>query len=252
MCKKLEFRYIDVESCIDNNTKEEQLEDIAELENQGLLKEIALYDFEKSFDENIETGTKYLLLPLTSNGFGQIENKQFLERGVKVVSKLDGLFAHGDREIITVDYNTMFGVRLKRFINYRSEFFLCDERVLFESLIMKFKYFGFVKFYLSYQDIFKELGIKKDRAKSIIKRFKAINIVNSEVGTTMLNGKPRQITYYWLKPEVIIELLPEIYVDVVQEDDEYGIMHDIKKYLEDAIPKKKRKNFPEDLSKKMQ
>lgn len=203
-------------------------DEILEEDEIETYSEISLYDFEKDLDENLKTGVKYLLLPIRNNGLGEIENKFFLLPGNKVISKFENLFTHDDRNMIVSDYLTMFGLRLNRFKNYNSDFFKCDERVLFESLIMKFEYFRFKPFYLSFKTIYRELGIRKDRAVTIINKFKKLDFLESEIVNNCINGQPTQITYYNLKTEVIIDLIPEIYLE---EETSYEIKHDIIKYL---------------------
>lgn len=236
--EKISYGYIDPENCIERNEATQKSDDLYISEDEeNSTCEIELYDFEKTKEENLETGVKYLLVPIRRDGFGGVENEQLLSEHSKIVLKQEELFQYNnERDLVVVDYATMFGLRLNRFKNYNSDFFLCDERVLFESLIMKYEYFGFKPFFLSFPTIFKEVGIKKDRAVYIIKKFKTLGILDSEIRKDFCNGQQRQVTYYNLYTERIIELMPEIYLD---EETEWDIKHDIEKYLKSGFKNNK-------------
>ena len=207
----------------------EQLSE-SDLEDKKYFQ-IPLFDPELSFFENVEKGAKYFLLPVDKNEFGNYDNKRFIDAGTKIISGIKDFNSldHAQKFNLIIDYATMFGVRLNRFMNYKSEFFSCDERVLFESLIMKYRYFEFEPFYLSFNTIFKEIGIKKDRAVTIIKKFKRLDIVDTEIKTSLINWRPSTITYYKLNTKRIIELIPEIYHG--GDDTEWDLRPDIEKYL---------------------
>ncbi|MDN3491283.1 hypothetical protein [Winogradskyella bathintestinalis] len=246
--EKLKFGYVNPEDCIEQNEAIHQEENHEDIFDEDTIIEIPLYDFEKTKEENLQTGVKYLLIPVRNDGFGGIENGQLLSEFSKIVLKQDDLFqcdSEGNN-LIVVDYNSIFGLRLNRFINYNSKFFICDERVLFEFLLMKYEYFGFVPFFLSFPTIFEEMGIKKDRAVTIIKRFKELGFLESKVVSSLIENKQRQVTYYSLDTARIIELIPEIFLD---EEIEWDIKHDIDKYLKSGL---RRKKIPKDSNKRNQ
>ena len=192
--------------------------------------EIPVFNPEIDFEENFNTGPKYLVLPIDNNEFGYYQNRKLIAPGTKIISGTIDFeaFIYSEQLSIIVDYASMFGVRLNRFMLYNPNYFNCDERVFFESLVMKYRYFKFKPFYLSYKTIFNELGIKKDRAVSIRRKFENIGILKSEIVTSSINGKPSQITYYELNLDLILNLLLKIYKD---EDDIYDCKNDVEKYL---------------------
>lgn len=237
MLEKKGFGFIKPESCIDDDLTVQEIDENDEVSE---VKEISLYDFNKTKEENLQTGVKYLLIPISSDGFGKVENEQLLSEFTKIVSnEKEWLDYNNESDLLVVDYATMFGLRLNRFKNYNSDFFSCDERVLFEFLVMKFKYFGFKPFYLSFATITKEMGIKIDRATSIIKKFKGLGFLESEVVKSLIEGKQRQVTYYNLHTDRIVDLIPEIYLD---EETEWDIKHDIEKYLKPKVNRSKSSN----------
>jgi hypothetical protein len=225
-------------------------EEFEEEEEQGeLLKvkvsedvEIELYDETKLFDENFEDGSevKYILLPIYKNNSDDDYNyTKLLNAGSKVLMNREKYLedcAEGLRFFV-VDQNSIFGLRLLSFQKYESRFFTCDERVFFETLIIKYKLFGYIPFFYSFAVIFRELGIKKERATSIVKKFKKHGILTSEVITTSLDGRPSQITYFNVDANQLINLIPSIFK---QEHQELAL-EEITKYLKPAL----RGNPPE-------
>ncbi|MEE1897973.1 hypothetical protein V1389_06485 [Flavobacterium rakeshii] len=214
---------------------EEQDNDIDDDDDCEKTIKIDVYNPDLTFGENFEDGSseKYMLFKITPNGFKSTP-PDLVAPGTKVIADWKNLMDHSEGyETIVVDYDTMFGIRLLTFQRY-SSFFTCDERILFEALIIKFRAFNFIPFYYSYNTIFKELGIKKDRTVTIIKKFIKIGILESEVKTSIINNRPSQITYYNIVADQIIKLLPEIYIDYNKID----IENDIYKYLESALNKK--------------
>lgn len=203
--------------------------DESDLEEDKYIK-IPLFNPELDFFENFSDGKKYILIPIDGNEFGYYENRRFLAPGTKVISGFKNFQLLEETEMFhhIIDYASMFGVRLNRFMNYNPDFFSCDERVFFESLIMKYRYFHFKPFFLSYPTITKEIGIKKDRAVSINKRFVELGILETQIKGSMIDSGPSQVTYYSLDTKRILELFPQIYLDADTESD---VEHDIKKYL---------------------
>lgn len=199
-------------------------------EEEPYLQEIHVYDPCKSKDENFEDGIspKYFLTAVYSSGIMSVEEK-IPDQFSKVVYDLNKIEEYGSSpEMMIVDYDTIFGLRLTSFIKYNSTFFSCDERVFFEALLIKYKAFGSKPFYWSKEVIFQELGIKKDRATKIINKLKALEILATEVRKSVVNNRPQQITYFIINKSKIMELASEIYKE--REDDNI-ILNDLKKYL---------------------
>jgi hypothetical protein len=105
-----------------------------------------------------------------------------------------------NREIIEVDTDKSNVLSL----NYLA-FKRCKPKVkidtwaLFEVLIVKYLFYR-KPFYYSRAEIEKDLGIKKDRARTILRYFREIGFISSDVIGTKINGKPRQVTYFKVFP----------------------------------------------------
>lgn len=199
-------------------------------EQEPHFKEIHVYNSCIPRDENFEDGIspKYFLTAVHSSGIMSVEEK-IPDKFSKVVYDLNQIEEYGSSpEIMIVDYDTIFGLRLTSFIQYNSKFFSCDERVFFEALLIKYKAFGFKPFYWSKEIIFQELGIKKDRATKIINKMNALEILTTEVRKSVVNNRPQQITYFIINKSKIMELASEIYKE--REDDNI-MLNDLKKYL---------------------
>lgn len=196
--------------------------------------EIKLFDFDKSKEENLETGNNYILFEVRKDGFTQVYNPQEIvslqSKCVVNFSEFDG---HSQMEFMPVAYNSFMGIEVTNFLKYNSNFFTCDERVMFITLLVKYKCFDFKPFFWSKKVIFEELGIKKDRATKILKKFEELEILSSKVVKSMIGNRPQQITYYDLDTAKILDLLPKIIKNY--EDEEYELIHDIEKYLKPAI-----------------
>lgn len=198
--------------------------------NEPLFQEIKLYDPCKTREENFKDGIteKYFLFGVSCNGNISI-NTQLPDSFSKVVVDLNIIEEHSVPEFAVVDYDCLFGVRMTSFIKYKSNFFTCDERVFFEALLIKYKAFGHVPFFWSKEVIWKEIGVKKDRATKISKRFSELGILNVEVKKSVVNGRPQQITYYEPIANRIIELVPEIFGE---RDDDDGFINELKRYVD--------------------
>lgn len=211
-------------------------------ETQDWLLQLPLYDSELSKEENFADGSsvKYVVFSIHNNGGMQVEHpSNFVPTDHdKMVITIDSAEQYGSPEYFLMDYDSLFGTRLTTFIKYNSDFFTCDERVFFEAMLIKYRSFDFNPFFWSKESIFKELGIKKDRAGRIIKKFIELSILKTEVRRTLINKQPRQITYYQPIGEAIIDLLPKIF----KERDFDVIQNDIKKYLKPAITKQRLDN----------
>ncbi|GEM_PF-6642571 len=196
-------------------------------------REVDLYDFSKSYDENFENGgnKKYILIEVDRMKSANIINPtdNFLPTPQsKCLIDFDKVEEYSSLEFGLIDYDTLFGTRFTTFIKYNSDFFTCDERILFEAILIKFKAFGYRPFYWSREVIFNEVGIKKDRATKIISRFVELGIISTEVRKSMVGNRPQQITYYTPNSDGIIELIPEIFKG---RDDIQVIERDLNKYL---------------------
>jgi hypothetical protein len=198
--------------------------------------EIELYDSCKGFDENFEKGKskKYILIEITQDRKFIIGKPEFTlpSPHSKCVIDMDKLEQQNSYlEYIPIDYDTFFGLRFLSYMGYNSDFFLCDERIMFEALLIKFKYFDFKPFYWSKEMMFKEIGIKKDRANKIIEKFINLGIVSKELVKTSIENRPMQITYYNLDAKKIIYLVPKIY----KERENFDLKSQLEKYLMPAL-----------------
>lgn len=222
---KINFDEINLMKTSSWDDEEEELD-----KQEPFLKEIHIYDSCKTKDENFEDGIspKYFLTAVYSSGKMSTEDR-IPDQFTKVVYDLNKIEEYGSSpEMMIVDYDTIFGLRLTSFLKYNSNFFSCDERVFFEALLIKHKAFGFKPFYWSKEIIFQELGIKKDRATKIINKMKALEILTTEVRKSVVNNRPQQITYFMINKSKIMELASEIYKE--REDDNI-MLNDLKKYL---------------------
>lgn len=238
MIKKIEYGYIDPATFPENNLQESKQDYKEEPEELEESIDIPLYDLTLDSEENFQDGieTKYILLPINKDGVvNENSYTPLLNAGGKIVVNNDGFRQNLDfiSDIFIIDYNTMFGLRLLVFQKYNSKYFSCDERIFFETLLIKFHGFRFKPFYISYSTIFNELGIKKDRAITISRKFQKLGFLKTEIITCSIEGRPSQVTYYHLDTYKIIELLPQIYIEEHFED----IDRDIIKYLEPALKK---------------
>ena len=211
---------------------------------ESSLYEIELYDQEISFLENFQQSDnpKYILIKVIPNGDmvimdGNIYNLP-LTPFDKIVVRRDQ-FEDYQFDSYMVDSDTIFGTRFLNFMQYDSNFFLCDERVLFEALIIKYRKSGFKTFYWSKAKIYDEIGVKKDRAEKIIKRFIELQILTVEKRTRQYEGKPQQVNYFFLNPSKIIELLPKIYLETAETI--CGNHREIVKYLKQGLKKSSKK-----------
>lgn len=202
-------------------------------------KEIELYDNSKGFDENFEKGKseKYILIQINQNRKFIIGQPEFIlpSQQSECIINIDKLEEQNSYlEYLIIDYDTFFGLRYLSFNGYNSDFFLCDERVMFEALLVKFKYFDFKPFYWSKEMMFKEVGVKKDRATKILEKFMSLEIVSKELVKTSIENRPMQITYYNLDAEKIIDLVPKIY----KEREAINLESQLRKYLLPALNRK--------------
>lgn len=246
MLKKIGYGWIDPDTCIErdnihseeeNEADEDEIYDCYD-EDDNRTTEVKLYDLSLTHDENFEDGTatKYILLPINRIDYlGDKSYTPLVNAGAKLIMNYKQ-FAENSitlMDFMVFDYDSIFGLRLLSFQKYNSDFFSCDERVFFETLLIKFHSFNFKPFFISYPTIQKELGIKKDRLITISKKFQKLGFLTSEIKTSLIENRPSQITYYALDADKIMELLPQIY----KRKDFYDIENDLKKYLEPALKK---------------
>lgn len=230
----IDEKFRNVQDIYEEEDEEEEEEEEAE------LRVIELYDYTKTHDENFKDNSnpKYILFKVdklksmsVSEGiFNHIPSPQS-----KVLVDFDKVDEYSTLECYPVDYDTIFGLRFLTFIKYNSNFFQCDERIMFEAFLIKFKAFGHKPFFWSKETIFKEVGIKKDRANKIIKRFEELGIISTEVKKSVIANRPQQITYFNIKADKIFDLIPQMF----EGRDEIQIVErDLEKYLGPIYKKK--------------
>jgi hypothetical protein len=202
------------------------------------LDTIKLYNTEIPFAENFKDGinTKYILVPIYKDGKEGEDFTPLLNAGAKVImNKKYQLNDYSEQfNYLALDYDSIFGLRLLTFQKYNSTTFKCDERVFFETLIIKFRRFGYIKFFWSYTTIKDELGISVDRAHSIIKKFVKMGFLTTKISTNKVNGRPSQITYFDIDVVKILELVPKIYKKKFHENMSEGISEYLKVALENT------------------
>lgn len=214
------------------------------LEEEGLdedsLKLLEIYNHEISLEENYERSEdlKYILIQVSRNGSLDVMSNNsdpILSPSDKFMVRMDQFEDYGF-DTWMVDYDTIFGTRFSTFMKYDSNFFLCDERVFFEALLIKYKKSDYKTFYWSKQRIYDEIGVKKDRADAIIKRFTELGFLTTENRSRQHEGKPQQVTYFFLHPTKVIELLPKIFLKTAEFN--YDTHRDVMNYLKPGL-----KNF---------
>lgn len=204
---------------------------------------LEVYNHDLTLEENFPPGkvSKYICIEVHKNGEMLLMDDNYYESPLtgadKFILKAD---EYSMFDTYMVDYDTIFGTRFLRFMQY-NDVFDCQERVFFEALLIKFKKSDFKNFYWSKTKIKDELGIKPDKADSIIKRFKEMGFLKTELIKTMDEAKkrPQQVTYFTLDAKKVIEILPSLY----KEEAEYNfpLHRDIRKYLTPALKKENAK-----------
>ncbi|RYX98790.1 hypothetical protein EON78_04520, partial [bacterium] len=126
-------------------SKESAIEERYVIEIPDGYKEIELYDSHKSFTENFVTGNskKYILIEVEKSKHFTIKNPESVlpTPQSKCLIDIEKVEEYSSLEFIPIDYDTFFGLRYLTFMKYESEFLSCDERVMFEALLIKFKSF---------------------------------------------------------------------------------------------------------------
>lgn len=187
-----------------------------EIEVPEGFEEFQLYDHSLSPDENFEKGhdSKFIMIEVTKDKVLSVKDSTNLlpTPHSKCIIDLKKVTRYSDFEFLPIDYDPFFGVRLLSFINYNSDFFTCDERVMFEFLLIKFKSHNFKPFYWSKEKIYEEAGIKKDRATKILDKFIKLGIITKEVRKSFVDNRPLQINYFDLNAAAIIEIVSEMFI----------------------------------------
>jgi hypothetical protein len=231
----------------DTNNKEDDFD-----ENEGWfgntnrdvgIKEISLYDHTLTKEENFtNSDDKFVLFKVTKDGeFGVSDKVNVIPcPQTKCVINTSTLELAEEFNVMPVSYNSFMGVDVLNFMKYNSNFFTCDERVFFITLLVKFKCFDFKPFYWSKEKIFHEVGIKKDRANKIIKKFVELGFLSMELVKTKIDGRPMQINYFDIDGGKLIDLLPQILHSNEDEDGYVYTQPDIEKYLKPSINKESK------------
>ncbi len=199
------------------------------------FREIELYDNCKCFDKNFELGQnkKYILIEVNKDEhFTIVQPDSILPTPQsKCIIDIKKVEEYSSLEFIPIDYDTFFGLRFLTFIKYDNNFFTCDERVMFEALLIKFKSFNFKSFFWSKEKMQEEVGIKKDRSTKIIDKFIKIGIISKEVRKSFINNRPMQINYYDLDAYKVIELAPKMF----KERENVDLESKLREYLMPAL-----------------
>lgn len=201
--------------------------------------EIKLYDFTKTVNQNLfENAVSYILFEVSEK---RLEVKETLyplpDNFSTCLVDMEKLKKQMDFTIAVFDYNSIFGMRYSIFKKYDYNFFACDERVFFEGMLIKYKTGGYTRFNWDLSKIMFELGIKRKRLNSIIKRFISLGIITHKF--TSIEGKKKrkssfnQGTCFNINPARVIELLPQIFADFAIDQ----VKNDIEKYLKPGLIK---------------
>lgn len=173
-------------------------------------RKIELYDRKKTFKANFkEVNEKHIVFKISKN-----------DDVIDIIPDLNSFIVTKPSEIrdkmglmsLIVDYHSHFGLRYNMFKRYNPKFFTCDERIFFEGLLVKFKNADFREFEWAKDKIFYELGIKRSRLDSIIKKFKDLGIINyTTVYALKTNTRKNKALFFNVNPIKIMELAPKIY-----------------------------------------
>ncbi|CAA0204519.1 hypothetical protein [Tenacibaculum maritimum] len=174
-------------------------------------KILKLYDFDMSFGENFldNEDDKHIVIRISLK-----DNKVdlVLDKSSICVSSPKDLMHISKLSFLAWDYDSIFGTRYNVFKKYDKDFFDCQERVLFEALIIRFKRNHFKPFRWEKTKIGMELGIKRNKRDNIIRRFTQLGIIKSALVRQIRKGDKFSNSYFFdLDTEKIIELLPKIF-----------------------------------------
>lgn len=135
-------------------------------------------------------------------------------------------------------------VNILKLQRYNFNFFSLEEVVFFEYLIVKARSFKFKQFYHSTSTISGEIGIKRTKLESIIKKFGEMGILHVE-----LKGYP-QVKHFTVNFERVAFFLPQIY----QSAENGKLSAEISKLLADfynpLVETYQKKNNIESINKK--
>lgn len=205
------------------------------------LTKIELYNTEITFAENFKDGSnvKYIHVPIYKEVKEGEDFTPLLNAGAKIIMNRKYEMSDYSEQFnyLVLDYDSIFGLRLLTFQKYNSATFKCDERIFFETLIIKYRRFGYKKFFWSFTTIKDELGISVDRAHSIINKFVKMGFLTSGIVTSKVNGRPSQITYFNINTSKILELVPKIYKKEFHDNMTEGISEYLKEALKDEQKK---------------
>lgn len=115
-------------------------------------------------------------------------------------------------------------INILKLNRYNYDFFNCEEVVFFEYIVVKGMAFKKQKeFFHSSETIRQETGIKKHSLNSIIRRFKDLGIISTEI-----KGMPR-VKFFTVHYPKIVDLIPKIY----QLSNNGKLSSDFSKHLSD-------------------
>jgi len=200
--------------------------------------EIELFDNSISYQENFQDGkdVKYLIVPIYHHDIDKSTNfTNLFNAGGKIIIPKSTTDKRKIKikDYLLVDYEPIFGLRWKMFKRYKTDF-SSDERLVYELLLIKFKHFEYKEFFMSYNDILKELGIRETRARTIIKNFEKNRIITKRVKLEKFNNNPSKRTYYTLNPREILKFQDKI----IQSDFIEEVTTELKLYLEPVLKKR--------------
>lgn len=200
--------------------------------------EIELFDNSISYQENFQDGkdVKYLIVPIYHHDIDKSTNfTNLFNAGGKIIIPKSTTDKRKIKikDYLLVDYEPIFGLRWKMFKRYKTDF-SSDERLVYELLLIKFKHFEHKEFFMSYNDILKELGIRETRARTIIKNFEKNRIITKRVKLEKFNNNPSKRTYYTLNPREILKFQDKI----IQSDFIEEVTTELKLYLEPVLKKR--------------
>lgn len=229
------YGYVDDVKVVEEHQRKEREQKIRNFkrsEKKDILTEDRelLYDLSKEVDENLTDGKdKYIILKI-SEGENSIERVP--DEFARILTKPKSLLKENVSFLrhIFIDYDTLFGVRYKQIKNYNNKVFNLQERVLFETIIIKFKRNDFKPFEWPKRKIEYELGIGRRSCNTILKRFRKAGIIKKMESIDKFSeqrGGPIKTTLFDIDTNRIIELLPEIYSNFSKDKME----KDILKYL---------------------
>ncbi|MCF1420843.1 hypothetical protein [Mangrovimonas futianensis] len=224
----MQFGYIEPEECIERPFGKSLTDDYLAIPQEDL------FNTNKVFSDNFKDGKdKYLVLKISID---DNDITPFIPDSFSAcLSKPQKLLTDNINELrfLVYDYKTIFGTRYSKFRNYNPRFFNCEERVLFESLLIKFKENEFKTFRWEKSKIGYELGIKRGKRDSIISRFITLGIIKSAVAKACKGPNNRNANSYFfnLDCQKILDLMPEIFSDYHRED----VEHDLHRYLAPAF-----------------